>query len=237
MSDTSHENSNPSSPQATAPTAPASSAAMVPFVLAIVVAIAAAFGGYKWWQVQTFEATRGEAMSVTDVGPPLTEFELTERNGDTFRSADMRGKVWVVTYFYASCPGQCIRLNQNIKLLHNLPELKDVTWVSITCDPDNDTLPVLKDYADRWQADPQRWRFCRADLPYIKRIGMGMNLDIYRQSHKDYAVVIDKAGKIRGMYDGTSRADCEKLVKRLEECLEEPAPHDVVTSGDKKASS
>lgn len=211
--------------------------AIVPFVLATIVAIGAAFGAYKVWQVQAFEASRGEAMSVTDVGPPLTEFELTERNGDTFRSADMRGKVWVVTYFYASCPGQCIRLNQNIKLLHNLPELKDVTWVSITCDPDNDTLPVLKDYADRWQADPQRWLFCRADLAYIKRIGMGMNLDIYRQSHKDYAVVIDKAGKIRGMYDGTSRADCEKLVKRLEECLEEPAPHDVVTSDDKKASS
>ena len=209
----------------------------LPFVLAIAVAIGAVYGGFKWWQVQKFEASRGEAMSLAAVGPPLTEFELAERNGDTFRSADMRGKVWVVTYFYASCPGQCIRLNQNIKLLHNLPELKDVTWVSITCDPDNDTLAVLRDYADRWQADPKRWLFCRADLPYIKRIGMGMNLDIYRQSHKDYAVVIDKAGKIRGMYDGTSRADCERLDTRLQECLEEAAPHDVVSSGEKKASS
>jgi protein SCO1 len=217
--------------------APASAGSMVPFALAIVVAIAAAYGGFKWWQVSQWEASRGEAISLTAAGPPLKEFDLTERNGDTFHSTDMRGKVWVVTYFYASCPGQCIRLNQNIKLMHNLPELKDVTWVSITCDPDNDTLPVLRDYADRWQADPQRWLFCRADLPYIKRIGMGMNLDIYRQSHKDYAVVIDKTGKVRGMYDGTSRADCERLATRLEECLEEPAPHDVVTSGEKKTSS
>jgi protein SCO1 len=233
MSDVSHEVPK----QESRPPAPASNGSLLPFVLAIGVAIVAAYGGFKWWQVQAWEAARGEAISVTAVGPPLTEFELTERNGDTFRSADMRGKVWVVTYFYASCPGQCIRLNQNIKLMHNLPELKDVTWVSITCDPDNDTLPVLRDYADRWQADPQRWLFCRADLPYIKRIGLGMNLDIYRQSHKDYAVVIDKAGKIRGMYDGTSRADCERLDTRLQECLEEPAPHDVVLSGEKKASS
>jgi cytochrome oxidase Cu insertion factor (SCO1/SenC/PrrC family) len=209
----------------------------LPFVLAIVVAIGAAYGGFKWWQVQNWEATRGEAISSTAVGPPLKEFELAERNGDTFRSADMRGKVWVVTYFYASCPGQCIRLNQNIKLMHNLPELKDVTWVSITCDPDNDTLAVLKDYADRWQADPKRWLFCRADLPYIKRIGAGMNMSLFRQSHQDYAIVIDKAGKIRALFDGTSRADCEKLVTRLQECLEEPAPHDVVASGEKKASS
>jgi cytochrome oxidase Cu insertion factor (SCO1/SenC/PrrC family) len=228
--------STETNPKLEQPATPASGSA-VPFVLAIAVAIAAAYGGFKWWQVEQFEAHRGEAISLTTVGPPLTEFELTERNGDTFRSADMRGKVWVATYFYASCPGQCIRLNQNIKLMHNLPELKDVTWVSITCDPDNDTLPVLKDYADRWQADPKRWLFCRADLPYIKRVGLGMNLDIYRQSHKDYAVVIDKAGKIRGMYDGTSRADCERLNTRLQECLDEPAPHDVVASGEKKASS
>jgi protein SCO1/2 len=209
----------------------------LPYVLAAMVAILAGYGGLKWWQVQQWESTRGEAISLAAVGPPLTDFELTERSGDTFRSSDMRGKVWVVTYFYASCPGQCIRLNSNIKLMHNLPELKDVTWVSITCDPDNDTLPVLRDYADRWQADPKRWLFCRADLSYIKRIGLGMNLDIYRQSHKDYAIVIDKAGKIRGMYDGTSRSDCERLDTRLQECLEEPAPHDVVSSGDKKASS
>jgi protein SCO1 len=233
MSDPSQDVPNQKLP----PSGPASTGSMVPFALAIVVAIAAAYGGLKWWQVSQWEASRGEAISLTAAGPPLKEFDLTERSGDTFHSTDMRGKVWVVTYFYASCPGQCIRLNQNIKLMHNLPELKDVTWVSITCDPDNDTLPVLRDYADRWQADPQRWLFCRADLPYIKRIGMGMNLDIYRQSHKDYAVVIDKTGKIRGMYDGTSRADCERLVTRLEECLEEPAPHDVVASGEKKTSS
>jgi protein SCO1/2 len=232
MSDGLQPESNHEMPRA------AANGSALPYFLAIAVAVAAAlFGAFKWQQVQEWEASRGEAIPVTAVGPPLTEFELAERNGATFRSTDMRGKVWVVTYFYASCPGQCIRLNQNIQLMHNLPELKDVTWVSITCDPDNDTLPVLRDYADRWQADPQRWLFCRADLAYIKRIGLGMHLDIYRQSHKDYAVVIDKTGKIRGMYDGTSRAECERLDTRLQECLEEPAPHDVVTSVAGKASS
>ena len=73
----------------------------------------------------------------------------------------MKGKVWVATYFFTTCPGSCIRLNQNIQFMHNMPELKDVTWVSITCDPDNDTLEVLRKYADRWQADPERWLFCR----------------------------------------------------------------------------
>ena len=57
-----------------------------------------------------------------------------------------------------------------------MPELKDVTWVSITCDPDTDTLEALRAYADRWKADPERWLFCRADLDYIQRVANGMKV-------------------------------------------------------------
>jgi cytochrome oxidase Cu insertion factor (SCO1/SenC/PrrC family) len=157
-------------------------------------------------------------------GPPVTEFELTERSGKPFRSADMHGQVWAVTYFFTTCPGNCIRLNQNIKFMHNLPELKNVTWVSITCDPVTDTLEALREYADRWEADPERWLFCRGDLEYIKQIGLGMHLPIYRQAHKDYAVVFDKSGKLRGMFDATRKSESQRLRTLLLECLAEEHP-------------
>ena len=80
----------------------------------------------------------------------------------------MRGRVWVASYFFTSCPGQCLRLNANLQVLNADPKLKDVTWVSISCDPDTDTLEALRVYADRFQADPKRWLFCRADLDYVK---------------------------------------------------------------------
>jgi protein SCO1 len=214
-----------------------SSGSTLPYFLALAVLFVAAYGGFKWWQVSNWESMRGEAIPVNAIGPPLTEFELTERSGKPFKSEDMKGKVWVASYFYTSCPGQCIRLNQNIKFMHDMPELKDVTWVSISVDPDNDSEQALRDYADRLQADPTRWLFCRADLDYTKRVGLGMNLDVYRQGHKDYAIVIDKTGKIRGMYDGTSKSDCERLYKRLEECLEEAPPSDLASTPTPKASS
>jgi len=208
----------------------------LPYVLALAVVVLMAYGGYKWWQVRQWQLSRGEAVPITAIGPPLTEFELTERSGKPFRSADMKGKVWVVTYFFTTCPGSCIRLNQNIRFLHEMPEFKDVTWVSITCDPDNDTLEALRDYADRWQADPQRWLFCRAELDYVKRVGLGMNMDVYRQGHKDYAVVIDKAGKIRGMYDATSKSDTQRLHRRLLECLAETPPSEMAAAAKYEAS-
>ena len=129
----------------------------------------------------------------------------------------------IVTYFFTTCPGNCIRLNQNIKLLHNLPALNDVVWVSVTCDPDTDTLKALQDYANRWEADPERWLFCRGELDYIKQIGLGMKLPIFRRGHKDYAVVFGKEGKIRGMFDATRKSEVERLKKLLMKCLTEDA--------------
>jgi cytochrome oxidase Cu insertion factor (SCO1/SenC/PrrC family) len=196
-----------------------------------------AYGGFKWWQLRQWELSRGEAITASTVGPPITEFELTERSGELFRSADMKGKVWVATYFFTTCPGNCIRLNQNIKFMHQLPELKDVTWLSISCDPDNDTLRALREYADRWKADPERWLFARGDLEYVKRVGRGMNVDVYRKGHKDYAIVFDKTGRIRGMFDATSKSQCERLRTRLLECMAEDMPqHDLAATPAEKSS-
>jgi cytochrome oxidase Cu insertion factor (SCO1/SenC/PrrC family) len=204
----------------------------VPFFLALLVVFGMAYGGWTWWRVHQNELNQGQA--ITDIGPPLTEFELTERSGKPFRSADMRGTVWVATYFFTTCPGNCIRLNQTIQVMHNLPELKDVTWVSITCDPDTDTLEVLRKYADNWQADPDRWLFCRADLDYTQRVALGMKLYLSRKGHQDYAVVVDKAGKIRGMFDAVSISDSERLRTKLMKCLAEEPRRDLADKGAKE---
>lgn len=188
------------------------------------VLVVASYGGWKWYQVREFEANRN-AGGVVYQGPPLEEFELTERSGKPFRSTDMKGKVWVASFFFASCAGQCPRLNATIRSLHIDPELADVTWVSITVDPDNDTLPVLQEYADRYKADPERWLFCRGEFQYIKRVGEDIfKMPISWKGHKDYAIVVDRAGKVRGMYDATSISQSKKLRLLILECLAEEPP-------------
>jgi cytochrome oxidase Cu insertion factor (SCO1/SenC/PrrC family) len=196
-----------------------------------------AYGGWKWWQVRQYELDRGQAIPEELSGPPLTEFELTAADGAPFRTADMRGKVWVATYFFTTCPGSCIRLNRNIQFLHKLPELKDITWVSITCDPDNDTLEALREYAKNWEADPDRWLFCRADLDYTRRVARGMKLFLSRKTHQDHAIVIDKAGKVRGMFNATSTNDCQRMRTMLLELAEEPGAEQQVSQQITQQSS
>jgi cytochrome oxidase Cu insertion factor (SCO1/SenC/PrrC family) len=193
----------------------------LPYWLALLVLAVASYGGWKWWQVQQFEANR-EVGGIEFDGPTLEQFELTERSGQPFRSRDMLGKVWVTTFFFATCPGACPRLNANIQHLHNLKQFRDVTWVSITVDPDTDTLDNLRDYADEYGADPERWLFCRGDFAYIQRIAQDfMNVAVSWRGHQDYAVVIDKYGKIRGMFDANRLSQLDHLQALLLKCIEE----------------
>jgi cytochrome oxidase Cu insertion factor (SCO1/SenC/PrrC family) len=219
------------------PTSALSPGVALPFFLALAVAFVMAYGGWKWYQVSEFERTRGQAIAADIIGPPLEEFELTERSGEPFRSADMRGRVWVATYFFTTCPGNCIRLNQNIRLMHNLPELADVTWLSITCDPDTDTVEALREYAKNWQADPERWLFARADLDYTRRIAAGMKVYLNRKGHSDHAIVMDKAGNMRGYYDATSKSESRQLRDKLLECLAEDAPQETAAAPSNDAST
>jgi cytochrome oxidase Cu insertion factor (SCO1/SenC/PrrC family) len=214
-----------------------STSSAVPFILCGIVFIGALYGGWTWWRHEQWKLEKADAIPASTVGPPLKEFELTERSGKPFRSLDMRGRVWVASYFFTTCPGQCLRLNANIQILSKQPDLKDVTWVSITCDPDTDTLEALRAYADRYEADPERWLFCRADLDYIKRIAAGMKVFLSLKGHQDYAIVIDREGKIRGMFDATSESQCKRMHNLLLECLAEKPPADLASGVATKEKS
>ena len=195
----------------------------LPYWLALMILVLASYAGWKWYQVHQHAQSQASG-GLEFEGPPLENFELPESRGKTFDSSKMKGKVWVTTFFFTTCPGPCTRLNERIKFMHEQDELKDVTWVSITVDPQADTIEVLSEYAKRFNADPDRWLFCRGDLKYIKRVGRDIfKLPVTWQGHNESAVVIDRDGNVRGMYDVTSLRQSQKLEALLKKCLAEEA--------------
>lgn len=186
----------------------------LPYWLALAVVVAALYGGFKVYQVE--QGRRQALAEMEEISlPPLTDFELTKSDGTPFRSADMKGKVWVATFFFSTCPGSCTRLNQNIKHLNSLKEIQDADWVSISVDPETDTLPVLAAKAKELNADPDQWFFCRGEFDNVRRIAHdylhvgGVSL----KGHNDYAVIIDKQGEIAGMFNAVSTSESKKGVE------------------------
>jgi protoheme IX farnesyltransferase len=156
---------------------------------------------------------------------PVPEFQLTERSGKSVSNTDLRGKVWVASFVFVRCPGPCPQVTATMARLQKELELtsnSDLRLVTFTVDPERDNPKELKEYADRYQADPERWLFLtgQSEAELHKLITDGFKVLAKRAAnpkdefdHSSRLVVVDRAGNIRDYFDGirsTHSADPEK---------------------------
>lgn len=199
----------------------------LPFWIAGAVLLAGLYGGWRLWQSEAhrYDQSLGTIKFDEAEAEPLDNFELTRSTGEPFRSEEMRDDVWVASFFFTTCPGSCFKLNTNIRMLQEDENLQGVKWVSITVDPVNDTPEALQRYAQDFGADPDRWYFLRGDMDYIRRIGRDLfKLGVTYQTHQDYGVVVDRSGKVRGLFNINSNRERERMKEVLAELLSEPPP-------------
>ncbi len=152
-----------------------------------------------------------------------TPFTLTDQRGEPFDSQSLAGRVWMGAIFFANCPGPCFRENQVVADILREIDDPDFMVVSLTCDPENDTPEVLGRYADRFEADPARWKFLTGDLATIKEVGMGtFKLPVELGVHSERGVVFDRRGRLRGGYHLLDPDKARLLVALIREVLAEP---------------
>ena len=155
---------------------------------------------------------------------PEAPFTLTDQTGEPFSSASLSGKVWLGAVFFANCPGPCFRENQAIAEI--LAEIDDPDFivVSLTCDPLNDTPEALARYAERFDADPARWKMLTGDMKEIERVGKGrFKLPVEVGVHAEKGVVFGRDGKLRGGFSLTDADRVELLKELIREVLAEEA--------------
>lgn len=156
----------------------------------------------------------------------LTSFELKNQNGETFRSDDMKGKVWIANFFFTSCTGACPKLLNGIDELKKQLGDRDVTFVSISNDPDRDTPKILKEYSHKFDAKND-WHFLTGDEQLqIRAIGSEF-FDVNAgsgETHSEKLTVVDKWGKVRGHFSYNKTDEMTDLRLLLDELLAEKEP-------------
>jgi cytochrome oxidase Cu insertion factor (SCO1/SenC/PrrC family) len=131
----------------------------------------------------------------------MESFTLTERSGKQVQWKDLEGKVRIVSFFFSSCPANCLQQNLKVREIQRAYTGKDVVCVSITCDPDTDSPERLREYAAKLEASPDQWLFLSGRLVYIRRVSnelFGVALD--KQTHTERLIVCDKWGNQRGAF-------------------------------------
>lgn len=198
--------------------------------VAAVVTIAALTGARVWWDRVAFP----EITPLPVLGE-VPAFSLPERNGGTVSLADLHGHVWIANFVFTHCAGPCPLLTSRMAALQKqLGEFPDVRLVSFTVDPERDTPEVLRDYAKSYDAGGD-WFFLTGEkAPLYELIMDGFKLGIDDGSavnagvpgpgtitHSVRFVLVDKAGRIRGYYDGTETDLPDKLLPQIRSLYEE----------------
>src|SRR6185369_3826015 len=104
-----------------------------------------------------FRAGHGKPLPVYG---DVSGFTLTNQTGLAVGLADLKGHVWVADIIFTRCAGPCPRMTRQMEEIQRaLPPNSSARLISLTTDPAFDTPPVLKNYAARFNADPERWSF------------------------------------------------------------------------------
>lgn len=135
----------------------------------------------------------------------LPAFSFTNSSGTTVTAADLRDKVAVINFFFTSCHGPCPTMTGELKRLQDRFSLKaPLVFMSVSVDPETDTVPKLAAYAERFQADLRRWHFVRGDLPDVIKFGgpdgLALNGTSEPNLHTTRFVLVDKTGQVRGFF-------------------------------------
>lgn len=165
-------------------------------------------------------ATEGPAV---ELNREIAPFQLMSAQEETFDTSSLEGDVWIASFFFTACPSICKMQNQQIAILQEEFADDGVKFVSITCDPDNDTPAVLRQYAESFQAESGVWTFLTGDMQQLKEITEGsFQVAFETQTHSDRLMVIDKEGKLRGTFRATDSTEFLRAKKMLKELLAAP---------------
>ncbi len=163
----------------------------------------------------------------------VQSFSFIKEDGSVFTNADVKGKVYVVDYFFTVCPSICPKMNNNMqKIYEEFKNESNFLIVSHTCDPKRDSAATLKRYADSLKINTNKWVFLtgRKDSLYnMARFSYGIDdpKNIVNNieddfMHSQFFALVDKNGVVRGqVYDGLKEDEIEKLKKDIRELLRE----------------
>jgi protein SCO1/2 len=144
----------------------------------------------------------------------LPDYALVGIDGKPFGSADLRGQVYIVSFFFTSCRSICPIIMKGMARLQDgfaQRNIDGIRLVSITVDPEHDTPEVLAAYAKTMGVDPLRWTLLTGDPDRVRRLVVDgfKTPDVgsppqgkgpVEIAHSGKLVLVDGAGRIRGYY-------------------------------------
>ncbi len=162
----------------------------------------------------------------------IPEFTFTNQLGQHFSLSDTRGKIVVLNTFFTHCPNICPGLTRNIRKLQSSfenPKRKQfgdtaiVYFLSLSIDPQRDSVQALKKWADRFHVNSDNWSLLTGPKKEIYDLMLnefklatqdGDNVDS-NFIHSQKVMLIDRDHIVRGYYNGLDSVELASLAEDI----------------------
>ncbi|WP_215236682.1 SCO family protein [Dyadobacter linearis] len=154
----------------------------------------------------------------------IPSFKFLDQNHKTVTNKDLAGKIYVADFFFTTCPGICPVMEKQMLRVYKKFKADDrLKILSHTIDPEHDTPERLGAYAQDLGVTDDQWLFLTGVKEDIYRIAQQGYLSVAAEDsaaeggfiHKGYFVLVDSDRRIRGMYDGTTEDDVDRLISDI----------------------
>ena len=151
----------------------------------------------------------------------VADFKLINQNGKTITQEDYKNKIYVVDFFFTSCPTICPIMTDNMgKLQKKFIDNSEIMFLSLSVTPKIDSVAVLRKYADDKGVIDSKWNITTGDKKHIYELARKSYFAVVEQGdgglqdfiHTPNFILVDKKKQIRGIYDGTDDTEILRLI-------------------------
>lgn len=159
----------------------------------------------------------------------IPAFKFLNQDSLYITDQDFDKKIYVSNFFFTHCPSICPTMQRNLLKAYEKYKNDDrISFLSHSIDFKYDSPEVLKAYAQKLGVDNAQWQFVTGNKSDIYSIAD--KYLVYTKEdptapggydHSGYLVLVDHAKHIRGVYDGTTNEEVQKMLTDIEILLSE----------------
>jgi protein SCO1 len=158
----------------------------------------------------------------------VADFSLVSQTGRHIGSGDLDGRIYVATFLYTRCAGVCPAMVSELKKVQRaIVNRSDALLVSYSVTPDQDTPQTLSEFGSERGIDPAKWLLLTGDAGQIYSLARQSyfaddgRLDSQQPVnsqflHTEKALLVDRQGRLRGVYNATLPHEIDKLIADLD---------------------
>jgi len=193
-------------------------------VAAITILFIAECKDHKVHYLPIMGISKVDSVSKDTIYHTIANFSLMDQMGQVVTRDTFKHSIYVANFFFVTCPGICRKMNNELERVQKtFTGYNSVKFVSFTVNPEEDSIPVLAEYAKQHDAVPYQWYFLRGEKSKVLDLAIHSYLaetDGYLV-HSQNLTLIDMEGRIRGVYSGVIPAEVDRLIKDINLLLKE----------------